>query len=330
MENSTDPNNIQPEAPIPQATITAVPEASIPQAPLTPFPEPSMTPVPQVPLTPIPEHWVPPVAQPQVIRPPVLPPQQILNVQDKGKFSTSTIVLSIISGILVVGFIFLFVKVGNLSAQLENANVASKITELEKQSSSLWADIEKIKEVQEPFLKYFDEVKSYTVDSYDRNGYPKTTTPVTYKSNDEQRVANLNTAATAIGAYYSDREQYPEMNEDWCFWNIVKFTDAKSYTNYFPKWYPKDPQTDHLNEGCSTPWEYAYKSIKDAQWYNSIYAMSATMEDPKYGNSAKPLSEYSDSELSSSQILRNEVVSTTLLQTNWNKLKILNFNVRFI
>jgi hypothetical protein len=66
-------------------------------------------------------------------------------------------------------------------------------------------------------LKYFDEVKSYTEVSYDRNGYSKTTAPVTYKSNDEQRVANLNTAATAIGAYYSDREKYPEMNEDGCF-----------------------------------------------------------------------------------------------------------------
>jgi hypothetical protein len=146
MENSTDPNNIQPQAPIPQepipevtipqATMTAVPEAPIPLAPLTPFPEAPMPPVSQVPLTPTPEPSVVQVVQPQVIHQTMSPPQ-MLDAQENRKFSTSTIVLSIISGILAVGFIFLFVKVGNLSTQLENANVTSKISELEKKSSSL-------------------------------------------------------------------------------------------------------------------------------------------------------------------------------------------------
>ena len=53
-----------------------------------------------------------------------------------------------------------------------------------------------------------------------------------------------------------------------------------------------------MNDGCNKPWEYAYKSIKDTSWNNITYAMSATMEDSKNWNSAKPLSEYTDAELS--------------------------------
>jgi type IV pilus assembly protein PilE len=57
------------------------------------------------------------------------------------------------------------------------------------------------------------------------------------RSRDAGRSANLNTIATAVGAFYSDTESYPSPTASGCI-----NTTAIDNTNYFPKNIPQDPQ----------------------------------------------------------------------------------------
>jgi Tfp pilus assembly protein PilE len=99
------------------------------------------------------------------------------------------------------------------------------------------------------------------------------------RSRDAGRVAHLNTISTAVWAYYSDNETYPETSPSWCF----AIENAESF---FPMGIPKDPS------GIASTWcdgslgmTYAYKKVSiDETW--SHFILSATMEWARSGNSS--------------------------------------------
>ena len=97
--------------------------------------------------------------------------------------------------------------------------------------------------------------------------------------------------ATALWAYYSDKEVYPESDPSWC---IPKDALIK---NYLPKGIPTDP-IGHISSWCNgtNSMTYAYKSYVDE---NNIshYILWVTMESPKGGNSVKSLDDLSSEDL---------------------------------
>lgn len=66
------------------------------------------------------------------------------------------------------------------------------------------------------------------------------------RSRDAGRTANLNTIATSIGAYYSDRETYPSSTSG-CVDAVI--FGVGNLGNYLPKGVPVDPVTTR-NDGC--------------------------------------------------------------------------------
>jgi type IV pilus assembly protein PilE len=62
------------------------------------------------------------------------------------------------------------------------------------------------------------------------------------RSRDAGRSANMNTIATAVGAFYSDKEAYPSSSSGCVDSSLLT-------TNYLPKGAPTDP-TSGKNNGC--------------------------------------------------------------------------------
>ena len=64
------------------------------------------------------------------------------------------------------------------------------------------------------------------------------------RSRDAGRSANLNTIATAVNGYYSDKEYYPLAVASGCVGGPVGFTDTVANRNsYFPKGIPMDSKS---------------------------------------------------------------------------------------
>ena len=101
------------------------------------------------------------------------------------------------------------------------------------------------------------------------------------RSRDAGRTANLNTIATSIGAYYSDRETYPSSTSG-CV-DAVLLT-----TNYLPKGVPVDPVTTRRNGcGAAAP-NYGYgsgTSTAGPEWL-----LMAELENANGGNTTVAVS----------------------------------------
>ena len=104
------------------------------------------------------------------------------------------------------------------------------------------------------------------------------------RSRDAGRSANLNTIATAIGAFYSDKERYPSVNTvatDACVHNAA---DSFTGSNYFPKGLPGDPLAAATASPCAlvvnNKAQYGYGHSGSATDKADIgYVVSAFMEN---------------------------------------------------
>lgn len=107
------------------------------------------------------------------------------------------------------------------------------------------------------------------------------------RSRDAGRSANLNTIATAIGAFYSDRERYPHITAGGgC---ITAIGDGFTGSNYFPKGLPTDPLGTVSNSTCGTVTnskaQYGYGHSGASTTQADIgYVVSAYMENLAGGN----------------------------------------------
>ncbi len=70
------------------------------------------------------------------------------------------------------------------------------------------------------------------------------------------RISSLKDIATALGAYYSDREKYPDAIPSGCI-NTKELTH-----NYMPRGVPSDPINGRLTLGCdgTDNMTFAYRS----------------------------------------------------------------------
>lgn len=79
------------------------------------------------------------------------------------------------------------------------------------------------------------------------------------RSRDTARTSHLKDITTALGAYYSDNEEYPAaVVPTHCIAGVI-FTG----TNYFPKGFPKDPQDSartNGDNGCISNKSYGYNT----------------------------------------------------------------------
>jgi len=104
------------------------------------------------------------------------------------------------------------------------------------------------------------------------------------RSRDAGRSANLNTIATAAGAFYSDKEKYPSVNTpgtDGCVYNAA---DSFTGTNYFPKGLPVDPLANGAQSPCgmapNSRAQYGYGHSGSLTTKADIgYVISAFMEN---------------------------------------------------
>lgn len=103
------------------------------------------------------------------------------------------------------------------------------------------------------------------------------------RSRDAGRSANLNTIATAIGAFYSDKERYPHGSAIYpgC---VFGADDSFTGTNYFPKGMPNDPLGTAAQSPCgtvlNTKAQYGYGHSGSATTKADIgYVVSSVMEN---------------------------------------------------
>jgi hypothetical protein len=102
------------------------------------------------------------------------------------------------------------------------------------------------------------------------------------RSRDAARASNLKDITTAVGAYYSDREEYPAASSTGCVNATLMNT-----TNYFPKGMPQDPK-DITQSPCNAAtggkgnYGYGTPSATAA----TGFVVSAIMENANGGNYA--------------------------------------------
>ncbi len=103
------------------------------------------------------------------------------------------------------------------------------------------------------------------------------------RSRDAARASHMKDISTALGAYYSDKETYPEAL-------AVVGSDAAGCmgsgrldTVYMPKGVPTDPTTTNLN-GCATPAKYGFGSSSGSTAINPTFLLMANLENVNGGN----------------------------------------------
>lgn len=99
------------------------------------------------------------------------------------------------------------------------------------------------------------------------------------RSRDAARTSNLKDISTAVGAYFSDHDNYPNADANGCV-NSGALT-----TKYLPKGLPRDPLTSRAanSNGCtSTTSEYAYGS--GLVWNAPSFAVAWYLENDQAGN----------------------------------------------
>ncbi|GAB0175295.1 MAG: hypothetical protein HHAS10_11740 [Candidatus Altimarinota bacterium] len=210
----------------------------------------------------------------------------------------------VIIGLSIVEFIFL-IAIGGLYYELQKTKETNEgeILRIKAESSG---SIESIKNDNEKeVLRLNQEIESLKnkLKSYEE---AEDDNPLASNENrDEVRILDLNKIATTLGAYYADKEMYPPNDISGCL--------PQEYlnSNYFPKGVPVDPNKNHKNVGCSRPGEYEYRGYGDIEYERGnastikgakFYAIGTKLDDPTLGNSAKPLSEYSEEETSSNNL----------------------------
>lgn len=102
------------------------------------------------------------------------------------------------------------------------------------------------------------------------------------RSRDTARVSNLKDITSAIGAFYADKENYPDANTIGC---VGSGATRGLTVNYMPKGIPIDPQGNSAtarNHGCGTNGNYAYGSGTVNS--TAAYAVTATFENDNGGN----------------------------------------------
>lgn len=101
------------------------------------------------------------------------------------------------------------------------------------------------------------------------------------RSRDVARISHLKDLSTTLGAYYADREEYPE-SEWWCF-------PIQGMTSYFyGDWkIPVDPVSSRLSWNCDgkNGTTYGYGTYKNTAGYEGFYLI-AEMEESQSGNSS--------------------------------------------
>ncbi len=101
------------------------------------------------------------------------------------------------------------------------------------------------------------------------------------RSRDAGRSANLNTIATALGAFYSDTERYPIPGAagSGCI-----FEQSVATSNYFPKATPADPLTSTAQSPCNRVMPAGANAGKSSYGYGGNtsgtgFVVSAIMEN---------------------------------------------------
>ncbi len=108
------------------------------------------------------------------------------------------------------------------------------------------------------------------------------------RSRDAARTSHLKDVATAAGAYYSDKERYPDADNNGCV-NSGAYagTSATGLTsNYLPKGVPTDPQGATRFNGCGTltSGNYGYGSGTNSASSAPQFILMANFENSNGGN----------------------------------------------
>jgi type IV pilus assembly protein PilE len=93
------------------------------------------------------------------------------------------------------------------------------------------------------------------------------------RSRDAARTSHLKDISTAVGAYFADKETYP--NDDA---GCVSSGSTGLNSNYMPKGVPKDPTTGKLN-GCAVAQNYGYGSGTNTTTSSPQFFIIATLEN---------------------------------------------------
>lgn len=105
------------------------------------------------------------------------------------------------------------------------------------------------------------------------------------RSRDAARTSHLKDISTAAGAYFSDRETYP----DPALVTIGCVNSGQLTTNYMPKGLPSDPQSSKDN-GCGANGLYGYGSGIVAS--APAFFITAYMENLSGGNTGASVAMY--------------------------------------
>ena len=94
------------------------------------------------------------------------------------------------------------------------------------------------------------------------------------RSRDATRISGVKDISSAIGAYYTDHEKYPDADPSGC---VPKVLDSSIY---LPKGIPTDPMRGRLSDGCdgSQGMTYAYRSFTGTGSMPT-FAIAATLEN---------------------------------------------------
>lgn len=106
------------------------------------------------------------------------------------------------------------------------------------------------------------------------------------RSRDAARTAHLKDITTAVGAYFTDKERYPDTGT-WTPSPVGCVNSGQLTTNYLPKGIPNDPVSGK-NNGCGANNNYGYGSGTinlTAPWY----AVTAILENANGGNTGNVL-----------------------------------------
>lgn len=97
------------------------------------------------------------------------------------------------------------------------------------------------------------------------------------RSRDTARISGLKDISTAVGAYFSDKESYPDADTIGCVHS------GQLNTNYLPKGVPTDPSTTN-NNGCGRNAWYGYGSGVNSTTSTPQFLVISILENTNGGN----------------------------------------------
>ncbi len=99
------------------------------------------------------------------------------------------------------------------------------------------------------------------------------------RSRDTARISNLKDITSAVGAFYADKERYPDHSN-----SCVDSGSTGLSANYLPKGTPIDPQGATRTNGCGNSGQYGYGSGMNATNSAPQYMVTAIFENTNGGN----------------------------------------------